>query len=54
MAAVHVTSRNPTVDGLEVTQGLTWASWRPGGEYTKKVVLKNVAYDKKKIDFLLV
>ena len=40
-----------TMDGLQVTEDLTWASWKPGGEYTKKVTVKNVAYDKRRIDF---
>ena len=37
--------------GIEVTDGLVWQGWEPGGEYTKHITLKNVHIKTKKLKY---
>ncbi|XP_033103427.1 cilia- and flagella-associated protein 65-like [Anneissia japonica] len=37
--------------GIEVVSNLAWKGWEPGGEYTKRIVLKNVLVKTQKIKY---
>jgi len=37
--------------GIEVTNNLNWEHWEPGGEYTQKLILKNVNVKTKKLKY---
>ena len=37
--------------GVEVLNNLEWQQWEPGGEYTQKLVLKNVNSKTKKLKY---
>lgn len=39
--------------GIEVTNNLNWEHWEPGGEYTQKLILKNVNVKTKKLKYRL-
>ncbi|XP_028409059.1 cilia- and flagella-associated protein 65-like [Dendronephthya gigantea] len=35
--------------GIEVSEGIQWKGWEPGGEYTKQITLKNIQVKTQKI-----
>eukprot|EP00794_Sanderia_malayensis_P017503 gene17503-19253_t len=39
--------------GLEVSDGVVWQGWEPGGEYTKNITLRNVDIKTKKLKYRL-
>ena len=42
------------IHGIEVSQQIIYHGWEPGREYTKNIVLKNVAFKTQKLKFRLV
>lgn len=42
------------IHGIEVSQQVVYHGWEPGKEYTKNIVLKNVAVKTQKLKFRLV
>eukprot|EP01137_Pigoraptor_chileana_P032973 Opistho-2@23196 len=51
--AVPSKTRRVTNFGIDCAETLTWTNWEPGGEYTKKFVIKNVSTTTHKVKYRL-
>lgn len=40
-----------THNGIEVTQAVTYHNWKPGKEYTKNIILKNLKVKTQKLTY---